>query len=471
MARDHAGFCLARRWRELSLAVFRYFTPAALASEAESLRRSRLIIAFALLGSFFGLSFAGFYALIHHYWGAGIILVCCAAFACIPSILRRFGSADRAGNLYCLVLNAGFFCLCWTEGGIRGHALAWLVTVPLLALLMTSRRAAYGWSAAALAGTALVGGAEFTNYAPPILYPIEWHNTVTGLGYLSLVAFMFILGLIFETGRACAQARMLQTMSELEHANQHLKHLNEEKNEFLGIAAHDLKNPLTVVMSYSEMLLLENSSNPRLERFASAIRNESTRMRDLISNLLDLNAIESGGNLLRVAAVEVNALVQRVVENQQSVARRKQIEIAFTPNAGAWALADSNALLQVLDNLLSNAIKFSKSGAQIEVSVPRQNGRVLLEVLDHGPGISPADREKLFQRFSKLSARPTAGESSNGLGLSIVKRLVEAMNGTVECASELGRGTLFTVSLAEAPCPLKVSSPQTPDPGAVKQAA
>lgn len=452
-----------RRWRELVARLFAHFTPLAFAAEPENLRRARLIIGFALLGVIFGLSFAGFYALIQHFWGAGTIVICCAAFACIPFILRQSGSADRAGNLYCLVLNTGFFCLCWSEGGIHGHALAWLVTVPLLALLLTSQRAACVWGGVALCGAAIVGGAEFTNFAPPILYPLKWHNLVTGLGYVSLVAFMFILGLIFETGRREAQERMLRTLGELAEANQHLTQLNQEKNEFLGIAAHDLKNPLTVVMSYSDLILLEHSANPRLARCASAIKSESARMRDLISNLLDLNAIESGGSRLQVKTEELNPLVQRAVDNQRTVALKKQIGLFFEPADRFFVAIDGNALLQVLDNLISNAIKFSKPGTEVKVLLSQRAGRVLLQVSDQGPGITPADRAKLFKRFSKLSARPTGGESSNGLGLSIVKRLVEAMQGTIECSSEPGQGTTFTVSL------VRVAVEPAPEP--VVQAA
>ncbi len=469
MVGDEAVSSLTRRWRELSLRVFSHFTPPPFADQPELLRRARLIIGFAILGGWFGMSFAAFYGLIGHVWGAAIILICCAAFAGIPHILRQSGSADRAGNWYCLVLNTGFFALCWVEGGIRGHALAWLVAVPLLALLLTSRRAAYGWCTVALAAAAIVGGAEFTPYAPPILYPMEWHHAVSALGYLSLVAFMFILGLIFETGRATAQARMLQTMGELAEANRHLTRLNEEKNEFLGIAAHDLRNPLSVVMSYSELIQMEDAKNARLQRFASVIRKESTRMRDLIANLLDLNAIESGKNRFENEAVALNPLVQRAVENLRAVADKKQIGIVFEESETLCATAEGNALLQVLDNLISNAVKFSKPGKQVTVSLGRQADRVLLSVSDQGPGITPADRAKLFKRFSKLSARPTAGESSNGLGLSIVKRLVEAMQGTIECTSEVGQGTTFTVSLAFAPNiavlpePAAATSPPSPN--------
>lgn len=450
---SEAASSLVRGWRALSHGPFSYFTPPAFLDQPENLRRARLIIGFALLGGIFGLGFAGFYALINHLWGAAIIVFCCAAFACIPFVLRQSGSAHRAGNLYCLILNTGFFALCWVEGGIRGHAPAWLVTVPLLALLLTSRLAAYWWGGIAMAAAAIVGGAEFTAYAPLILYPEEWHNAVTGLGYLSLVAFMFILGLIFETGRAEAQARMLQTLEELAEANKHLTLLNEEKNEFLGIAAHDLRNPLSVVMSYSELIQMEAASNARLQRFASVIRKESTRMRELISNLLDLNAIESGKNRLVNEVVELNPLVERSVENMRTVAAKKQIGIAFDPGAPLSAVAEGNALLQVLDNLISNAVKFSKTSTEVKVTLARKNERILLCVADQGPGISAKDREKLFKRFSKLSARPTGGESSSGLGLSIVKRLVEAMNGTIECLSEVGKGTTFAVSLPAAASP------------------
>jgi signal transduction histidine kinase len=438
---------ILQRIRQLSLAAVEYFTPRSFVDREEDKRRAKMLVGFAILGDLFGFSFAAFYLWIGHYWGAGIILTCCTIFATVPFILKASGSADRAGNFYCLVLIAGFFSLCAVEGGMHGHALAWLASLPMCALLLTSRPAAYWWGGLAFLAAVTVVVADLVGHPMPFRYPKELHGTVSAAGYVTLVAFMFILGIIFEVGRVAALRRMQQTMEELAQANRDLKKLDQEKNEFLGIAAHDLKNPLSVVMAYSELMSTEMPDPARSARFATAINAESKRMRDLISNLLDLNAIESGRANLTIGEVEVCEAIRRSVENQRSMAEKKKIAIEFASSDEIFAKADASALLQVLDNLISNAVKFSKAGASVSVSVTSARDRVAISVVDRGPGISAADQQKLFRRFTKLTARPTGGESSNGLGLSIVKRLVDAMQGTIVCESELGKGATFRVSL------------------------
>jgi hypothetical protein len=241
-------------------------------------------------------------------------------------------------------------------------------------------------------------------------------------------------------------------MIELEDANARLVHMNAEKNEFLGIAAHDLKNPLTVVMGFSELLKTGHIPPPQITRVATNICKEAAKMRDLISNLLDLNAIEEGRSNLKVEPTHLTPILHEVAENHKQVSARKQISLSLQINSNdLYAKCDRMALTQVLDNLLSNAIKFSKSGSHVTASAVISGGLVTLSISDQGPGIGEEDQKKLFQKFGKLSARPTGGESSNGLGLSIVKRLIEAMGGTIRCESRLGVGTsfIFTLPLSE----------------------
>jgi signal transduction histidine kinase len=135
------------------------------------------------------------------------------------------------------------------------------------------------------------------------------------------------------------------------------------------------------------------------------------------------------------------------VENNQPAANRKSINLRIGTSPELWARADRAATLQILDNLISNALKYSPPNTTVHIhTLPEQN-YVLVKIRDEGPGISEADQRKLFQKFSRLSARPTGGESSTGLGLSIVKRLAEAMGGTIQCHSALGAGATFILRL------------------------
>lgn len=163
----------------------------------------------------------------------------------------------------------------------------------------------------------------------------------------------------------------------------------------------------------------------------------------LIKDLLDASAIEQGRFTSNLERCDLRVLAAESVANNQSHAARKGITLTTENGPPAWGRADRNATLQILDNLISNALKFSPAQSSVLVRAVTENGFVFVAVKDHGPGVSPADHARLFGKFVRLSARPTGGESSTGLGLSIVKKLAEAMAGTVYCQSVLGEGAHF----------------------------
>jgi len=234
-----------------------------------------------------------------------------------------------------------------------------------------------------------------------------------------------------------------QRTIELRDKNLKLTELNAEKNDFLGIAAHDLKNPLGAIRGYAEMLEEDSDdiSKGEMADTAARIKKSANLMFDLVSNLLDVNRIEQG-------KMDVNLAPCQAVEGYRTRAQAKQIQLHFDGQTRApLVLADAAQLVQIMDNLVSNAVKYSPAGKNIYVRVRQVETCVRAEVRDEGPGISEADRKRLFGKFARLSARPTAGENSTGLGLAIVKRLVESMNGKVWCESEPGQGATFLVEL------------------------
>jgi two-component system sensor histidine kinase/response regulator len=248
----------------------------------------------------------------------------------------------------------------------------------------------------------------------------------------------------------------VRTHLELKHARERLREMNEEKNEFMGIVAHDLRNPLGAIQGYSEMIL-EEPDLPReeLESCVSRIRDTARRMSDMVRNLLDTNRIERGDMQVSLTAVDLGPLAKKLTESYHPRAAAKQQNLCLQQDDGPLiALADPNQVIQVLENLISNAVKYSPHGKEILVRVGRADGMVRCEVTDQGPGLSAEDQKKLFGKFARLSAKPTGGEHATGLGLSIVKRMVEAMNGRVWCESEPGRGATFIVAL-----PLAIPTP------------
>lgn len=428
------------------------YIPAACLADAELSRRARLVARFGVLGVIFGALFALFYAAVGHWWGAGIVAVCSAAFAAVPPLLRRTQSSEFAGNLLCAILIIGFTALCGCEGGSEGHAIAWLVSVPLCALLLLGRKPAGTWAFGAFVAGAGVVVANLSGVEMRPTYDPKWHPLINAAGYLALIVFMFLLGVIFESGRERAFARMTEANAQLATSNGQLARLNQEKNDFLGIAAHDLKNPLTVIIGSAELLKM-NLPPAQTAKLSSNILGAGQRMFQLIKDLLDANAIEQGKFTSNIEPCDLRALAAECAANNQIHATRKGIAICTETGASVWGRADRNAALQILDNLVSNAVKFSPPKTTVLLRVNNADGFVDLAVKDQGPGLSAADQKKLFGKFVRLSAQPTGGETSTGLGLSIVKKLAEAMSGTVVCHSELGAGATFTLRLPECAPP------------------
>ncbi|HEY3760900.1 MAG TPA: HAMP domain-containing sensor histidine kinase [Verrucomicrobiae bacterium] len=444
--------------------------PAEYSADPELSRRARLVSRFGTVGAIFGIIYSAFYILIGHKWGALIILVCSPCFAAAPFLLRRKNSLQLAGHFLTFVLTLGFTALCCVEGGLNGHAMAWLVCVPLCALLLLGQKAALRWAGVIFLIASIIAGLDLAGIHLPTLYDSRWNPYVSAGGYLGLIIFMFALGLIFEAGRAQAFSKMRDALAELAQTNERLVYLNNEKNEFLGIAAHDLKNPLTVVMGSAELARTVKDQD-KAHKLLSNISAAAARMRDLITNLLDVNAIEEGKFTSRVEPCDIRALVERSVENNHPVAARKSIAIRVGVSEGLWAKADPAATLQIMDNLISNALKFSPPNTTIHVHTLPEASHILISVRDEGPGISEADQKKLFGKFTRLSARPTGGESSTGLGLAIVKRLAEAMSGAVHCHSVPGAGATFTLRLPVCAPPAEPANTPSSAPVPVRAVA
>ncbi len=230
--------------------------------------------------------------------------------------------------------------------------------------------------------------------------------------------------------------------TQLHEQNEMLMALDIEKNELLAIVSHDLKNPITAVLGLAEMLQSDGASE---SNHTSAITGQiilaANQMLSLVKNLLDVNRLEAGVMPFHIEEFDPAPFVTSAVQQYLPSAEAKQITIHYTQGISlGLVLADRQALVQVLDNLLSNAVKYSPHGKNVYVRADSRPTCVRIEIQDEGEGISEGDMQRLFGKFVRLSARPTGGEHSTGLGLSIVKKMVEAMNGKVWCESKVGDG-------------------------------
>lgn len=243
-----------------------------------------------------------------------------------------------------------------------------------------------------------------------------------------------------------------QLHKELELRNQQLKESIDEKNHFLGIAAHDLRSPLCTVSSYFELIsdTLEKDSIANQFQVVSTINDTLDFMLNLITDVLDYAKIESGKLDLNIEEFNLADFMDHVIVLNNILAAQKKIEIFGEYDEKNIVIeADANKLKQVLNNLLSNAMKFSDSETVIHVNIEKIDREVHISVKDQGKGIPKDELEKLFKPFSTTSVKSTAGEKSTGLGLVSVKKIVETHGGRMWVESEVGKGSKFYFSL---PC-------------------
>jgi PAS domain S-box-containing protein len=236
--------------------------------------------------------------------------------------------------------------------------------------------------------------------------------------------------------------------NELKKANEELFHLNQEKNRFIGIASHDLQNPISAIMMTTELFKKTGSNLSDVQRkLLRNVENATVRMSSLIKNVLNLNRIERGIIQPEFKLMNVKSCVWDVVNRNMIFAERKKIKLIFNAlNEKELNLAtDCNYFSHIIENLISNAIKFTNTGKTVEVTVEKKDKTIRVHVKDEGQGIKHEELHLLFQQFEKLSARPTAGEYSTGLGLSIAREYAQILRGSIEVESEWGIGSTFTL--------------------------
>ncbi len=243
--------------------------------------------------------------------------------------------------------------------------------------------------------------------------------------------------------------QLLAQQTEISRKNHFLLEMNNEKNNLMDIVAHDLKAPLNKMVGVTQLLPVVGDLNDEQRMFVDIIRRSAVEGTRFINDLLDVNAIEQG-LVQPLAANEIGLaiFVPEILKGFQQEASAKNIRIHFqNKTEQGLAITDQQYLRRIVDNLVSNAIKFANPGSNIYVKLAETPDQFRVAIKDEGPGICDEDQKKLFKKFQRLTARPTAGESSTGIGLSIVKVLVERLHGDIKVNSVVGKGTEFTVSL------------------------
>ncbi len=242
----------------------------------------------------------------------------------------------------------------------------------------------------------------------------------------------------------------LRTASRIIKSQRSLRRLNEIKNRFLGIAAHDLRSPLTTVRGFADVLLGDAANLTDIQReYLTMIRNATQGMVTLVSDLLDISVIESGKLTLGIRRASLASVIEDRIKISRVHAKKKDISLCvrLEDPAHSEGYFDPDRIGQVMDNLVGNAVKFSMPGSTIFIVMVKDESSFRVSVIDEGPGISSEDQSRLFGTFQKLSAQPTAGERSTGLGLAIVKKIIDAHNGSIWVDSQVDVGSIFSFTI------------------------
>lgn len=253
-----------------------------------------------------------------------------------------------------------------------------------------------------------------------------------------------------EEALADDNRKLLALQEDLNVKNVKLEKLVEQKNELLGIAAHDIRSPLAIIEMYNHTLKdkIEGTGDEQSRMCTEVVENTVHSMSKMVDNLLDITAIEAGKIDLEIEPIDFKALLEKKVEAYGVLAGRKEIDFELKCHDTLPPVPlDPHRVDQVLDNLFSNAIKYSPRATTVTVRLGREGDEAILSVRNRGQEIPPDELERLFQPFGKTSVKSTGGERSTGLGLAIVKRIVEAHKGRVWVESKAGEGSTFSIAL------------------------
>ncbi|MEK6782789.1 MAG: HAMP domain-containing sensor histidine kinase [Bacteroidota bacterium] len=246
------------------------------------------------------------------------------------------------------------------------------------------------------------------------------------------------------------QSKEIQKQNrELEYRNKLLQELNVEKQQIIGVVSHDLKGPFNRIFALMQLMSMSSENlTAEQKEYMGKIHQIVADGLNMVRNLLDNRKLEyQSGIDMHPEFLNISGVLNSLVKQYQPLASKKSILLWYDAPPLLQIQSDKLYLSRIFENLLSNAIKFSPRNKKVTVMATDLGNEIEISIEDEGPGINAEDQLKLYQKFQKLTAKPTGGESSTGLGLSIVKTMVEKMKGRVHYQSKDGKGAKFVVNL------------------------
>ncbi len=278
----------------------------------------------------------------------------------------------------------------------------------------------------------------------------EMTKKITGIElYVIIFAMLFYVITAISEERDSINSELEKNLAELEHALDSIKNDEAKKNEFLAILGHELRNPLTPIVTNLQIMELQGVADSPYKDSVAAIKRQVKNIERLVEDLLDVSRITRGKIYLNRERIDLRTIVQRAIDNKRSLLATQRhslvIELGTEP---IWLFADPVRLEQIFTNLMSNAVKFTDPDGQISITCKSDDGHASITIRDTGIGIEPEMLPHIFDLFRQADSSPSRRADGLGIGLGLVKTLTELHGGTVSATSNgLGKGSSFTVRL------------------------
>ncbi|HEY8614805.1 HAMP domain-containing sensor histidine kinase [Phenylobacterium sp.] len=444
-----------------------WFIPAEVSAAREKRQEARMFLISHCCGPFLGNVVPGALLFLDPTpgWPTAILAVSITAFWAFPFLLKWLGHYNLL--TFVSVQNLAFCILwsCYWYGGVTSPTLPWVLTIPLLAFLYLGHSPKLRMYSLAQMAVNFAAFVALFHFLPPpsddtpreALQGLGIVSTLACAGYVTMMALYYRRILQSGVELEAEMRGHMATAAQLRRATAEAERAGAAKAEFVASMSHELRTPLNAVIGYSQMLLEDAADEDDQESIADLekIHKAGHHLLRLVNEVLDLSKIEAGKMELAPEDVAVGEFVSAVAEHKRAKADAKGVALVVELGAGlGTARWDGQRVRQALGQVIDNAIKFTNEG-QVTVNVARRAARtgetIVIEVRDTGIGISPEMLPNLFEKFTVARDASASKYGDTGLGLALSLALCNLMGGAITAASELGKGSTFTLTLPAAP--------------------